>query len=135
MAKLTHTDLIHLLGEDDAGFLQTAPLKLLLLLATEQADLGQLARHEMASRGLNETGAWIGFPAAAKLWEAPAAKQAPGADEATIDAGLEVLAQVHMNIETLTERRMDSLDFHEVAVWQVKSALRAAFELGMVAQR
>ena len=134
MKTLTYEELIEKLG-DDALVLQIAKTSLLLLMATGQADATQMARNELANRGLDAKGEWIGFPAAAKLWEAPATKKAPGPDEATIDAGLEVLAQVHMNIETLAERRMDALDFHEVAVWQVKSALRAAFELGKAAQR
>lgn len=33
-------------------------------------------------------------------------------------------------IETLEERKNDSLDFHELAVWQVEKALSAAYEAG-----
>ena len=40
------------------------------------------------------------------------------------------IARQILFIETLEERRMDSLDFHEVAVWQVQKALEAAFEAG-----
>lgn len=40
------------------------------------------------------------------------------------------IAQQHLNIETLMERKSDSLDFHEVAVWSVRDALDAAFEAG-----
>ena len=130
MATLTHEALVEELG-DDAMILQIAKTRLLLLMATGQVDATQMARHELAQRGLNENGAWIGFPAAAELWQAPAAApSAAGPDDATLDAGMEVLAQVHLGIETLAERRMDALDFHEVGVWQVKDALRAAFLLG-----
>lgn len=49
-------------------------------------------------------------------------------------AALELLllqiAQEHLLIETLETRRSDRLDFHDVAVWGVKSALLAAFEAG-----
>lgn len=45
------------------------------------------------------------------------------------------IAQVHMGIETLEERRSDSLDFHEVSVWSVRDALQAAFEAGQAAAR
>jgi hypothetical protein len=125
--------LIEELG-DDAMILQIAKTRLLLLMATGQVDATQMARHELAQRGLDEHGAWIGFDASAKLWQAPTAApattQADGPDDATLDAGMEGLAQVHLGIETLTERKMDALDFHEVGVWQVKDALRAAFELG-----
>jgi len=134
MANLTSDDLIQQLG-DDASILQTAKTALLLLMATGQVDATQMARHELASRGLDEKGTWIGFAAAAKLWEESApAKKGKGmkgaAREATLDAGLEALAKVHLGIVTLTERKMDALDFHEVGVWQIKDALRAAFELG-----
>ncbi|MFA7329796.1 MAG: hypothetical protein WC326_01865 [Candidatus Delongbacteria bacterium] len=132
--KMTRKGLINLLGEDEAAFMQTLKTKLIQLMATDTLDTLQLARDEMANRGLGVNAEWIGFPAAAKLWQAPAAAAQPDADEATIDAGMEVLAQVHLGIQTLTERKMDALDFHEVSVWQVKAALRAAFELGKVAR-
>jgi hypothetical protein len=40
------------------------------------------------------------------------------------------IAAKHLHIETLETRKSDSLDFHEVAVWSIKSALEAAFEAG-----
>ncbi len=43
---------------------------------------------------------------------------------------LEQIAARHLDIETLATRRSDSLDFHEVAVWEVKRALEAAYEAG-----
>ncbi|MDP1916406.1 MAG: hypothetical protein Q8L14_09185 [Myxococcales bacterium] len=45
----------------------------------------------------------------------------------------EVLADIAkkmLSIETLETRKMDSLDFHDVAVWQVKKALEAAYRAG-----
>jgi hypothetical protein len=41
------------------------------------------------------------------------------------------IAQKHMGIETLQERKSDSLDFHELGVWSIEAALQAAFEAGM----
>lgn len=35
-----------------------------------------------------------------------------------------------LHLETLTTRNMDSLDFHEVAVWNIKKAIDMAFEAG-----
>ncbi len=130
MTKMTRKGLIHLLGEDEAAFTQLLKTKLIHLMATDQIDLVQLARDEMANRGLGQNAEWIGFPAAAKLWQAPAAAAQPGANKATLDADLAALASIHCGFETLEERKMDALDFHEVGVWQVKDALRAAFELG-----
>jgi hypothetical protein len=135
MTKMTRNDLINLLGEDEAAFTQLLKTKLIHLIATDQVDMVQLARDEMANRGLGQNAEWIGFPAAAKLWQTPAAAPATdGPDDATMDAGMEVLAQVHLGIPTLKERNMDALDFHEVGVLQLKDALRAAFELGKVAR-
>lgn len=45
------------------------------------------------------------------------------------------IAQQHLNIETLEERKSDSLDFHDVGVLNVKAALEAAFEAGKAAAK
>lgn len=49
---------------------------------------------------------------------------------AALENLLQQIAQEHLLIETLETRRSDRLDFHDVAVWGVKSALLAAFEAG-----
>ncbi len=41
------------------------------------------------------------------------------------------IALDHLFIETLQTRHRDSLDFHDVSVWGVKSALQAAFDAGL----
>lgn len=46
---------------------------------------------------------------------------------------LERIARQSLNIETLTTRGSDSLDFHDVAVWGLKEALEAAFQAGLSA--
>lgn len=46
------------------------------------------------------------------------------------DALLLQIAERHLFLETLETRNADSLDFHEHAVWAVRSALEAAFEAG-----
>lgn len=40
------------------------------------------------------------------------------------------IALKHLDIETLKTRYMDSLDFHDISVWSLKSALEAAYEAG-----
>jgi hypothetical protein len=40
------------------------------------------------------------------------------------------IAKEHLFIPTLDTRRSDRLDFHDVAVWQVEAALKAAFNAG-----
>lgn len=45
------------------------------------------------------------------------------------------IAREHLDIGALKTRNMDSLDFHECAVWCIRSALKAAFEAGAAAAR
>ena len=40
------------------------------------------------------------------------------------------IALDHLFIETMETRHSDRLDFHDVSVWGIKSALEAAFEAG-----
>ena len=47
-----------------------------------------------------------------------------------IDTLLADIAQKHLDIETLDTRKSDRLDFHEVAVWNLKEALEAAYRAG-----
>jgi hypothetical protein len=47
-----------------------------------------------------------------------------------IDRIFTKIAITHLDIPTLETRRSDSLDFHNVAVWQVEAALNAAFDAG-----
>ncbi len=48
---------------------------------------------------------------------------------------LETIAQNTLRIETLETRMSDSLDFHEVSVWELKEALAAAYEAGKKAAK
>jgi Family of unknown function (DUF6900) len=43
---------------------------------------------------------------------------------------LTAIARKHLAIATLERRNSDSLDFHHVAVWAVRSGLLAAYEAG-----
>lgn len=58
-----------------------------------------------------------------------------GDDFAQRDQAVENIARKVLNIETLTERKRDALDFHEVSVWGVRAALLAAYDLGAAAAR
>jgi hypothetical protein len=40
------------------------------------------------------------------------------------------IVRKHLSIDTLETRHRDSLDFHEVSVWQLTKALQAAYEAG-----
>ena len=46
---------------------------------------------------------------------------------------LEQIALKHFCIETLETQHSDRLDFHDVSVWAVKSALEAAYAAGIEA--
>jgi len=48
-----------------------------------------------------------------------------------LDQVLTQIANEHLDIPTLETRRSDSLDFHDVAVWQVREALQAAYMAGV----
>jgi hypothetical protein len=52
-----------------------------------------------------------------------------------IDTRLTQIAQKHLDIETLETRKSDRLDFHEVAVWNLKAALEAAYRAGLEAAK
>jgi hypothetical protein len=47
-----------------------------------------------------------------------------------VDTEMASIARRIMDIPTLETRKSDSLDFHEVAVWEVLSALRLAYRTG-----
>ena len=53
-----------------------------------------------------------------------------GTKYGAVDACLEQIARTTLGLETLETRRSDSLDFHDLAVWQIKQALQAAYEAG-----
>jgi hypothetical protein len=40
------------------------------------------------------------------------------------------IAREVLDLETLETRKMDSLDFHDLAVWSIKDALERAYEAG-----
>ncbi len=48
----------------------------------------------------------------------------------TIDQLFQQIALSHLSIDTLKTCHSDPLDFHEVSVWGIKSALQAAFDAG-----
>ena len=51
--------------------------------------------------------------------------------ETQVDLELEKIAKKYLGVETLKTRNSDSLDFYDVAVWNMEMALKKAFELGL----
>jgi len=47
-----------------------------------------------------------------------------------VNALLEVIAKEELGLKTLTTRNSDSLDFHDLSVWQIRTALRRAYQAG-----
>lgn len=52
---------------DDLGFIQIASSKVLAAVARGELDLNRLAREELAARGQDENGQWVGFERAAQI--------------------------------------------------------------------
>jgi len=52
----------------------------------------------------------------------------------TRDQALTGIATQILDLETLDTRKSDRLDFHELAVWQIKKALDAAYAAGQKAK-
>ena len=50
-----------------------------------------------------------------------------------LNALFERIAKEHLQIETLETQNRDRDDFHDVAVWSIKSALEAAYAAGALA--
>ena len=59
---------------DELGFIQTALNKVLAAAARGELDLNRLAREEMASRGLDRDGNWVGFDRARQIHQVRGAK-------------------------------------------------------------
>lgn len=53
----------------------------------------------------------------------------------TEDQLFTLIAQQHFGIDTLEERKSDSLDFHDVSVLNIKAALHAAYQCGLAQQQ
>ncbi len=53
--------------------------------------------------------------------------------DTTINKLFEQIAQKHLFIQTLDTQHSDRSDFHDVAVWCIKSALQAAYDAGLAA--
>lgn len=48
---------------------------------------------------------------------------------------LNEIAKSMLDLETLETRESDSLDFHQISVWQIKQALEAAYKAGRESNR
>lgn len=107
---------------DEIGFIQIALTKVLAAVARGELDLNLLAREELAARGLDKQGEWVGFEAAKKVHEI--------VTNTTTDQQLLQIARQYLFIDILETQNSDQLDFHDVSVWGIKNALQAAYDVG-----
>jgi len=47
-----------------------------------------------------------------------------------MNSAVEKIAREILDLETLETRKSDSLDFHDMAVWEIRKALEAAYNAG-----
>jgi hypothetical protein len=52
---------------DEIGFIQTAATQVLAAVARGELDLNRIAREELAARGLDRNGVWVGFEKAREI--------------------------------------------------------------------
>jgi len=62
---------------DEIEFIQSATLRVLVAAARGELDLNLLAREELAARGLDENGVWVGFERARRIAQAAKIKAPP----------------------------------------------------------
>lgn len=109
---------------------------LLLAIADGILDANELARQELANRGLDADGTWVGFDRAREIHlGAMAANHAEPEDDTAAKQAVAEIAQHVFHLDDLETHNRDALDFHEIAVWQIKEALLAAFTAGQAAAR
>lgn len=66
-AKQTMTYTTGTFSIDEVGFIQIAASKVLAAVARGELDLNRLAREELAARGQDQNGVWVGFARAAEI--------------------------------------------------------------------
>ena len=89
--------------------LQTFPNDVLLKIANREIDAVEIAKYLLEAQGISTEKKSFGC---AEIKE------------------LEKIAEKNLGIKTLKIRNSDSLDFHEISVWDLKKSLLESYELG-----
>jgi hypothetical protein len=55
--------------------------------------------------------------------------------EARLNEILTSIARNELGMETLEPQNSDTQDFHEVGIWEMKTALKAAYQAGLAANK
>jgi len=121
-------------GADDTNpsyLFSTTSTTLLLAITGGLVDPLLLAREQLANRGLDANGDWCGFDRAREIHLGAKAVDStnPEADTSAEQTTAEIARRV-LHLDTIETQNSDSLDFHEIAIWQIKEALTAAFAAG-----
>lgn len=104
---------------------------LLLAISEGLIDPVHMAKLELANRGLDRDGIWVGFGPARRIHLGASTGPEDGAGgRAAVEPAVAEVARRHLKLDTLDTRHNDSLDFHDLAVWSIREALIAAFESG-----
>lgn len=103
---------------------------LLLAMADGVIDPVELARAELANRGLDADGVWCGFDRAREIHLGVADDHAV---DTVADTTVAEIASRILHIDTLESSNSDREDFHEFAVWTIRDALMAAYDAGVQA--
>jgi hypothetical protein len=100
---------------------------LLLAMADGVIDPVELAKAELANRGLDADGVWCGFDRAREIQLGVADDNAP---DPTAETTVAEIARRILHLDTIDTRNADALDFHQLAVWTIRDALMAAYHAG-----
>jgi hypothetical protein len=104
---------------------------LLLAIADGILDANELARQELANRGLDADGVWCGFDRAREIHlDHRAADGTEPEVDSTAETTVAEIARRLLHLDTIETRNADGLDFHQLAVWTIRDALMAAYAAG-----
>ncbi len=108
--------------ETERGPLPLADSDWLADAVTGRIDVVSVAAAELANRGQDFDGKWVGHETAYRMAEARVLDSASVA---------EAIARKVLGVATLETRGTDSADFHDCAAWALKAALIAAYDAGL----
>lgn len=117
---------------DPSYLFATTHTALLLAIAGGLVDPLQLAREQLANRGIDANGDWVGFDRARQIHLGTVAADIaePKVDAVAEQAVAEIARRV-LRLDDLATHNSDALDFKsDLAVWTIRSALLQAFAAG-----
>lgn len=110
---------------DEIGFIQLAAVKILVAVARRELDLNAVAEAELASRGLDVTGRWVGFPQAEQERQARIAGR--DGDRRVLEAVLDALQEalpMATRLRRVIAKHADDAIALEAAIEQAARAVK-----------